>query len=390
MGEFAPLVFFFEETGDDWSFMPLAARRALDRGGFRLSLEGWQSLGMDDRRRLVAAGADDDVDAALVERVVERSAVPASRIKPVDDPSPSTPPEQIAERVEAGRVVDAAAWSQLRALDRYALVHVMRRSIAHDDPSRLDRAIAAIVPVGTAPRGRLPTPPLSAAFVAPSASTRPSSAPPPAATPEPHPVRTASSARIPRVGTPPRQPSTAEMQAVGPSSVLPPASVRPPPPAVVSTHVDENGRAQMVDVGEKAVTHRRATATGTVKMRSETAHLVAKNEIPKGEVLSTARVAAIQAAKRASELIPLCHPVAVTKIEVHLDVEASAGRIHVTAVVEAHDRTGVEMEALTAVSVGCLTVYDMLKGIDRDIVIGELRLLSKSGGRNGPYTRVGG
>lgn len=143
----------------------------------------------------------------------------------------------------------------------------------------------------------------------------------------------------------------------------------------------------MVDVGSKQITERRAAATGRVRMKPETAARIQRHETPKGEVLGTARLAAIMAAKKTHELIPLCHQIALTNVTVHLDVDASAGCVNVMAIADAADRTGVEMEALTAVSVACLTIYDMLKGVDRDMSIGDIVLLEKSGGRSGDYRR---
>lgn len=143
----------------------------------------------------------------------------------------------------------------------------------------------------------------------------------------------------------------------------------------------------MVDVAGKAPSVRRAVASGFVRMKPETIARVARRDAPKGEVLATARLAGIMAAKRTSDLIPLCHAVALTGVEVHLDLDTAAGRVNVTAVAEALDRTGVEMEAMVAVSVACLTIYDMLKGIERGMIIGEVKLLEKSGGRTGVYRR---
>ena len=131
------------------------------------------------------------------------------------------------------------------------------------------------------------------------------------------------------------------------------------------------------------------SAGAAVRMRAETIARVARRDVGKGEVLATARLAGIMAAKRTPELVPLCHHVALTRVEVHLDVDVPARRVLVTAVAEAFDRTGVEMEAMVAASVASLTVYDMLKGIDRDITIESVRLLEKSGGRTGPWRREG-
>jgi cyclic pyranopterin phosphate synthase len=145
----------------------------------------------------------------------------------------------------------------------------------------------------------------------------------------------------------------------------------------------------MVDVARKPKTERRAVARGAVRMRAETLARLTQRDTPKGEVLATARIAGILAAKRTHELIPLCHAVALTHLEVILDVDAASGSVRVTAVADAYDRTGCEMEALVAVSTACLTVYDMLKGIDREMVISDVMLVEKSGGRSGHFQRTG-
>jgi cyclic pyranopterin phosphate synthase len=162
-----------------------------------------------------------------------------------------------------------------------------------------------------------------------------------------------------------------------------------PVPIPISTHVNEEGEVHMVAVGAKAATARRAIAAGVVTMRADTAARLLRRDTPKGEVLATARIAGIMAAKRTPELIPLCHAVALTGVSVDIEVDGPGARALVTATADAHDRTGVEMEALVAVSAACLTIYDMLKGLDRDLVIGEIRLLEKSGGRSGHYVRGG-
>ena len=151
------------------------------------------------------------------------------------------------------------------------------------------------------------------------------------------------------------------------------------------THLDDAGRARMVDVGDKPPTKRRAVARGRVTMRPETARAIAGGGLPKGDVLAVARVAGIQAAKRTSELVPMCHPLALTSVVVDLDVVADG--VVVTATVETTGPTGVEMEALTAVSVAALTVYDMCKSADKDMTIDQVALWEKSGGRSGEYRR---
>lgn len=152
------------------------------------------------------------------------------------------------------------------------------------------------------------------------------------------------------------------------------------------THLDPLGRARMVDVTPKDPTHRRAIARGRVNMTPETASLVARGAISKGDVLAVARVAGIQAAKRTPDLIPLCHPLLVGSVLVNFRIEDDY--IEVEAQVDTIDRTGVEMEAMTACSVACLTIYDMCKSADRAMVITQLTLWEKTGGRSGTYRRA--
>lgn len=155
------------------------------------------------------------------------------------------------------------------------------------------------------------------------------------------------------------------------------------------SHIDERGRAKMVDVSGKPVTVREAVAEGFVTMRGETLRAIAEERVAKGEVLAVARIAGIMAAKRCGELIPLCHPLPVESVEVDFDVPVlepdgtEPVRLGIKAVARIAGKTGVEMEALTAVSVAALTVYDMCKAIDKGMVIGEIRLLSKTGGTKG-------
>ncbi len=151
------------------------------------------------------------------------------------------------------------------------------------------------------------------------------------------------------------------------------------------THFDATGQAQMVDVGDKAVTHRVAVATGRISMLPATLLLISSGSAKKGDVLGVARIAAIQGAKRTPELIPLAHPLAITKIAIDFDVHPESSSIECRAQVETHGQTGVEMEALTAVQIGLLTIYDMCKAVDRGMVIGDVRLLEKHGGKSGSY-----
>jgi cyclic pyranopterin monophosphate synthase len=151
------------------------------------------------------------------------------------------------------------------------------------------------------------------------------------------------------------------------------------------SHLNEKGEARMVDVSEKAVTQRTARAEGFVAMMPATLALVEKGEAKKGDVLATARIAGIMAAKKTHELIPLCHPLAITKAAVDFELSQDPAGIRVTSEVAVSGQTGVEMEALTAVSVACLTIYDMLKAADKAMTIGDVRLLEKTGGRSGTY-----
>jgi cyclic pyranopterin phosphate synthase len=151
------------------------------------------------------------------------------------------------------------------------------------------------------------------------------------------------------------------------------------------THIDAEGRARMVDVSDKPETAREAVAEGFVRLAPETLALAVSGQGRKGDVRAVAEIAGVMAAKRTSDLIPLCHPLDISKAEVAVDVDGD--RLKVTARVRTTGRTGVEMEALTAVSVACLTLYDMLKAADRGMVIEDVRLLSKSGGRSGDWVR---
>jgi cyclic pyranopterin phosphate synthase len=156
------------------------------------------------------------------------------------------------------------------------------------------------------------------------------------------------------------------------------------------THLDAAGRARMVDVGEKPVTQRRAVARAIVRVSAETARRVQDGDAPKGDVLGVARIAGIQAAKRTSELIPLCHPLALSFVGVEARIDSPRGEIVLTAEARTSGPTGVEMEALTAASVAALTVYDMVKGIERGAEIASVTLLEKSGGRSGDWRRSAG
>lgn len=151
------------------------------------------------------------------------------------------------------------------------------------------------------------------------------------------------------------------------------------------THVREDGTAHMVDVSEKAVTSREATAQAVLVTRPDVVDLLSSGDLPKGDALAVARVAGIMAAKRTPDLVPLCHPLPISKVSVDLAADPALPGIRVTATVRTTGRTGVEMEALTAVSVACLTVYDMLKAAEKSMVLQDIRLMRKSGGKSGDY-----
>jgi cyclic pyranopterin phosphate synthase len=165
----------------------------------------------------------------------------------------------------------------------------------------------------------------------------------------------------------------------------PSVSQKMPPTPSPLTHFDAQGQAQMVDVAAKDATHRIARARGTIRMQAGTLELIAAGQAKKGDVIGVARIAAIQATKRTAELIPLCHPLPITHVAVEFELDQAGPAVHVVAQVETLGRTGVEMEALTAVQVALLTVYDMCKAADRGMVMGDIRLLEKSGGRSGHW-----
>ena len=151
------------------------------------------------------------------------------------------------------------------------------------------------------------------------------------------------------------------------------------------SHVDESGTAQMVDVGDKDVSRRRAVATALITTRAEVIDMIAEAGLPKGDALPVARIAAVMGAKRTSDLIPLCHPLPLTGIDV--DFELLETGVRITGAVKTVAKTGVEMEALTAVSVAALTIFDMIKAVDNRAVIGDIKVIEKSGGRSGDWTR---
>jgi len=154
------------------------------------------------------------------------------------------------------------------------------------------------------------------------------------------------------------------------------------------THLDQHGNAAMVDVADKAVTNREAVAQGAVHMLPSTLAAIRDGDVPKGDVLAAARIAGIMAAKRTPDLIPLCHTLLLTKVAVDFEIDEARNRVLITASVRCNGQTGVEMEALTAVSVAALTIYDMAKALEKGMIIGPVRLLEKSGGKSGDWKQA--
>jgi cyclic pyranopterin monophosphate synthase len=296
-----PGVYAFEEIGPELKLLPLAARRALDVAGAKLSLAAWVALPLAKRRELIDLGAGERVDAAAVRAAIVGAQPPPGEIAPLDERDLEACDARAAELLGANRPL-AKHWPELAPLARFALRHVGSRG----DAERAARAFDEIAGTGL-------------------------------------------------------------------------------------THLSPRGEARMVGVGDKPVTARRAVAGARVRMLPATAQkILASGGGAKGDVLAAARIAGIMAAKRTSDLIPLCHPIALSRVTVDIMVDADTGIVWIEAAAEAHDRTGVEMEAMTAASVAALTIYDMLKAVQRDITVEKIALLEKSGGRSGDFRRERG
>lgn len=293
-------LYAFDDVGPDLALLPLAARRALDAAGCKLSRAAWTTLSLDARRAMVDVGSDREIDVARVWSLVEGAAPAPERVAAEVEPTAAEVPADVATAFGAGRPIALALWAALSPLDRYALAKVAAKA----RPERLDGAWREIVGA-----------------------------------------------------------------------------------TAVSTHLGPTGGARMVDVGEKAQTRRVAVAESAVTMGADAFERLASSTAAKGDVLGTARLAGIMAAKRTDELIPLCHSLSLSRVAVDLTLDAAHLRVRVVAEVETRDRTGVEMEALVAASVAALTVYDMLKAYDRGMELGPTRLVSKSGGRTGDWAR---
>ncbi len=294
------MLYTFDGIDSDLDLIPVAARRALDLAGLKLALDGWRSLSLDARERLVRIGSKDAVDPDQVAQTLRNASPVAQKIPTVPDPSPHQVPDLVSDAFGDRLPVDVGVWGALSPLDRYALAKVARKP----RKERIEGAYREIVGHSAA-----------------------------------------------------------------------------------SSHVAPGGGVRMVDVGQKRETLRRAVTTSRLTMNEEAFGRLVRAAVPKGDVLGTARVAGIMAAKRTSDLIPLCHPLQLTRVNIELVLDQAARAVDIEATVETMNRTGVEMEALVAASTAALTVYDMLKAFDRAMVIGPTQLQAKSGGRSGDYRR---
>lgn len=291
-------LYAFDGIDQRLELLPLAARRALDLAGLRLSREGFLSLAHAERVLLTSAGAEYLVDLGRVARLVSPARPEAAREMPSTDPSPYEVPDEVKQTLGPTRPLPDAVWAALTPLDRYALAKVC----AKNSEERIGGAYQEII---------------------------------------------------------------------GHSAV--------------SSHVAPGGGVRMVDVSAKPATKRRASAGTSIHLGDVAYKRLVDADVPKGDVLGTARLAAILAAKRTSELIPLCHPVPLTHVEVTFETDDARQSLDITCSAETVAPTGVEMEALVGASIAALTVYDMLKSIDRSLTVGPTRLLEKSGGRSGEF-----
>jgi molybdenum cofactor biosynthesis protein MoaC len=293
-------VYAFEEIDESLKLLPLAARRALDVVGVKVSLAAWQTLSQGVRRELAQLGCAPLVNVDAVKALLDRTGVVREEIEVVPEPAAHEVPAALLEALGPGRPLAPAAWVALNPLDRYALAKVAARG----REQRLERAYREII---------------------------------------------------------------------GASGV--------------SSHLAASGDVRMVDVSAKEPTRRRAVAQSSVTMSEVAFAALAGRSTDKGDVLATARVAGIMAAKRTADIIPLCHPLSLTHCEVKLELSPEEQRVAITASAEVIARTGVEMEAMMAATAAALTVYDMLKGLDRSMIVGPTRLMQKSGGKSGDFKR---
>jgi cyclic pyranopterin phosphate synthase len=290
----------FDGIDSSLKLVPLAARRALDALGAKLSLEGFQSLTIEAKEALTEAGSLAVVDLQKARAALTGASPPPEPLTPEGDLSDRSPPDSVRARLGAARPLSDKMWQSISPLDRYALSKVTGR---HNE-ERIQGAYDEIV---------------------------------------------------------------------GQSAV--------------STHVRPAGGVHMVSISEKTVSRRRAKAECWVKMSPDAFERLMRAEAPKGDVLGTARLAGLMAAKRTADLIPLCHPLALEHAEIDFEEYPEEKRLRILCSVTVEARTGVEMEAMVGANLAALTVYDMLKSIDRKMELGPTRLLEKSGGRSGTFTQ---
>jgi cyclic pyranopterin monophosphate synthase len=295
-------LYAFDQIDSSLKLIPLAARRALDALGAKLSLQGFHSLTLEDRKKLVEAGSGDSVNTDAARDAI-RAAVPAPA--PVEisaEPHAESTPEELVTALRPFGPLSDEVWRGLSPLDRYVLVKVTQKN----KRNRIEGAYREIVG-----------------------------------------------------------------------------------PTLVSTHVRPQGGVHMVSIADKPVTLRKARAECFVSMTREAYDRLVSQTAPKGDVLSTARLAGIMATKKTSDLIPLCHPLALHHVDLSFEELSHEAKIRVTCAVAVEARTGVEMEAMVGANIAALTIYDMLKSVDRQMVVGPARLLEKSGGRSGTFTHSG-
>jgi molybdenum cofactor biosynthesis protein MoaC len=284
----------FDGVDERLDLVPLAARRALDRAGLKLSLDGWRSLSLEARRAIVQAGSGSVVDITPVTASAQRAQPPPQRIEPIHDPPADAPPSELRAAGTESLAAAAQTWATLSPLDRYALAKVA----AQGRPELLQAACDEIMGAGAG-----------------------------------------------------------------------------------STHLNPAGEVHMASVAQRDPTLRRAVAESRISMNTDALVRFQSADAPKGNVGATARIAGILAAKRTAELIPLCHSVHLTQVDVDLAVDQRAGAVRVVAEVEAFARTSVETHALLAASAAALVIYDMLKAFDRAMQVGPTRIIALSGGR---------
>lgn len=289
-------IYAFEQVDAALGILPMAARRALDQLGIKLTLEEFRSLTLEDRKELTRAGGLDRIDLEPLRAWLLERKPSAQRIEVIPDPPADHVPTEISSRLDPSRAIPVGTWPLLTPLDRYSILKAARSK----DPSRLNLALGEILGA-----------------------------------------------------------------------------------SLLSSHLDRAGHVRMVSVTGKSSSSRMARAESWVTMSPAAFERLSAGDAAKGNVLSVARIAGIMAAKKTPDWIPLCHPIALTKAEVQLILKPEQSQVQVIAEVETEGPTGVEMEALTSVSAAALTIYDMLKSIDRAMTLGPARLLEKRGGKSG-------